>query len=114
MRNVESSHWKIFNKKYNINTNFLEYGGFNLTTPGNCLINNILPRYITEVSNLYRSIYQKNTHSNIINNVCLNWYEQSNNTLHPYKVRNSFKETHSMVHFVDDIFNIYSINNVEL
>ena len=100
-----------FQNKYDISSNFLEYGGFavtiklfldnrekhsfNVTRPVNCLLNNILLRGTKGVSNLYRALCQ--TYNSIINHVCLKWTEKGNIVLQPYEVRNSFKKNHSMV-----------------
>ena len=73
-----------FQSVFNIKTNFLEYGGFILSLknfldnndipnfkpvrPTNCIINVIVCSDAKGVSNLYRSMYVKN--SNIIQNIC--------------------------------------------
>ena len=73
-----------FKETFNIKTNFLEYGGFiltiknyidnleiptrNLTRPVNSLLNIVLNRDASGVSNLYKSIHK--TNPAITQNIC--------------------------------------------
>ena len=93
-----------FQEKFDLKTNFLEYGGFaltiklfldnlelpisNLTRPSNSLLNQILYRDISGVSNLYKAIHKHNP--NITQKKCTKWYEKSGIVLHPHDIKRSF------------------------
>ena len=70
-----------------------------VTRPANCQLNTILCRDTKGVSHLYRALL--GNQNDIVNKVCLKWYDKGDITLHPYEVRNSFIKTHRMV---DDIY----------
>ena len=104
-----------FQSVFNIKTNFLEYGGFILSLknfidnndipkfrpvrPTNCIINVIVCSDAKGVSNLYRSMYVRN--SNIIHNICTKWADKGNIILSPLEVKYSFHKTNVVV---DDIY----------
>ena len=96
---------------FNINTNFLEYGGFiltiknymdnlekpteNLTRPVNSLLNIVLNKDTSGVSNLYKSIHLEN--STIIPNICSKWYNKSGIILLPHDIKRSFTVTNKQI-----------------
>ena len=100
-----------FQETFNINTNFLEYGGFiltmknfmdnlekpteNLTRPVNSLLNIVLNKDTSGVSNLYKSIHRKN--STIIPNICSKWYNKSGIILLPHDIKRSFTVTNKQI-----------------
>ena len=100
-----------FQDRYNLSTNFLEYGGFamtiklfldnrekpgfNVSKPSNCLLNTILCRDVKGVSQLYKSL--KGKQSDSLQNICLKWYNKGDITLDPNEVRNSFLATHRII-----------------
>ena len=83
--------FEAFQEQFDLKRNFLEYGGFaltiklfldnlelpisNLTRPVNSLLNLILYRDISGVSNWYKAIHTQNP--NITQNICTKWYEKS-------------------------------------
>ena len=108
-----------FQNRYQLSSNFLEYGGFamtikffldnrekpsiNVAKPSNCLLNVILCRDTKGVSQLYKSLIGKQ--SDILQNICLKWYTKGDINLNPYEVRSSFLSTHRMI---DDIYLKYT------
>ena len=108
-----------FQQKFNIKTNFLEYGGyaltiklfldnlelpnFNLTKPANSLLNKILNRDSSGVSNIYKALHTKN--SNIAQNICTKWYEKTGIAMLPYDVKISFTVTNNQI---DDTYLRYT------
>ena len=76
---------------------------FNVSKPSNCLLNIILCRDIKGVSQLYK--YLKGKQSDILQNICLKWYNKGDIALDPNEVRNSFLTTHRMI---DDIYLKYT------
>ena len=110
---------EIFQETFNIKTNFLEYGGLiltiknfmdnlekpssNLVRPANSLLNIVLNKDISGVSNLYKSIHRKN--SNIIQNICTKWYTKSGIILLPYDIKRSFIVTNKQI---DDAYIRYT------
>ena len=110
---------EIFQETFNIKTNFLEYGGLiltiknfmdnlekpssNLVRPANSLLNIVLNKDISGVSNLYKSIHRKN--SNIIQNICTKWYTKSGIILLPYDIKRSFIVTNKQI---DDTYLRYT------
>ena len=100
-----------FKKFFNIKTNFLEYGGFiltiknyidnleiptrNLTRPVNSLLNIVLNRDASGVSNLYKSIHK--TNPVIAQNICTKWYNKSGIILHPQDIKRSFTVTNRQI-----------------
>ena len=104
-------NFEQFQTKFEIKTNFLEYGGFalsiklfldnselpnsNQTRPTNCLLNNILCRDYTGVSNLYKELYNKNP--NITQNICNKWYEKAEIVMLPHDIKRSFTITNKQV-----------------
>ena len=103
-----------FQSRYNLNTNFLEYGGFvltlklfldnsekpsiNVTRPQNCLLNTILCRDSKGVSLLYKTLISKR--GDILQNICQKWYNKGDIILDPYEVKNSLLKTNRMI---DDV-----------
>ena len=108
-----------FQDKYNLTSNFLEYGGFamtikffldnrekpsvNVAKPTNCLLNIILCRDTKGVSQLYKSLIGKQ--SDILQKICQKWFTKGNITINPYEVRTSFLSTHRMI---DDVYLKYT------
>ena len=70
----------------------------NVTRPANCILNSILCGDTKGVSHLYKALLGNQT--DILNNICLKWYNKGYIILNPYKLRNSFTKSHRMV---DDI-----------
>ena len=103
-----------FQSRYNLNTNFLEYGGFvltlklfldnsekpsiNVTRPQNCLLNTILCRDLKGVSLLYKTLISKR--GDILQNICQKCYNKGDIILDPYEVKNSLLKTNRMI---DDV-----------
>ena len=106
---------EVFQERYEVRTNFLEYGGFiltiklyldnkektqhNLMRPTNCLISSILSKDSKGVSNLYKYMHTEN--NKMIANVCIKWFEKADLVLHSFEVKNSFTKTNVLV---DDIY----------
>ena len=104
-----------FQHTYNIETIFLEYGGFIMTLkyyldntntpnvlpvrPVKYLINNILSCDSKGVSNLYKSMYPSD--KTIVINMCQKWQERDKLIFSIQDVGRSFPVTHSTV---DDIY----------
>ena len=100
-----------FQQTYKIKTNFLEYGGFaltvklfidnlelpnfNLTRPSNSLLNKIINKDSSGVSNIYKSLHPKNSH--IAQNICTKWYDKADIPILPYDVKRSFSVTNNQV-----------------
>ena len=109
-----------FQETFDIKTNFLEYGGFaltiklfldnldtptsNLARPQNSLLNQILHRDNSGVSNLYKSIYKQNL--NIPQKICTKWYEKAGIVLLPHDIKRSFLITNKQV---EATLKIYSV-----
>ena len=108
-----------FQEIFNIRTNFLEYGDFiltiknfmdnlekpteNLTRPVKSLLNIVLNKDTSGVSNLYKSIHRKNY--TIIPNICSKWYNKSGIILLPHDIKRSFTVTNKQI---DDTYLRYT------
>ena len=110
----ESPNQNDFEQKFQIQTNFLEYGAvvmkvkaflqsreiplYSHTTPNNCLLNIILHKDIKGVSTIYKLLLSKN--NSIIENACSKWNAKVGNITEIF----DFKKSFTKINMFDDIY----------